>query len=70
MAGMIAENDLEDIRRWLKMSWREFAAYLGIDAATLWRWRKNGVPAGAPVMLLERLRAEMIEERTRPWVKL
>lgn len=59
---MIIEKDLEDIRRWMDKPWKKFARWLGVNTATLWRWRKYGVPEGPAQILLERLKAEMIAE--------
>ncbi len=61
---MIDEKDIEDIRRWKDHPWKQLAGYLGVDTATLWRWRKYGVPDGPARLLLERLKAEMTAERT------
>lgn len=68
LAGMIDANDLEDIRKALKFSRAQFAEYLGVDAATVWRWRQGKMPEGPTLLLLERLKAEMIADKTRdPW---
>jgi DNA-binding transcriptional regulator YiaG len=68
---MIDENDIKDIRRWMNKPWKKFAAWLGVNPATLWRWRRNGVPDGPATVLLERLKAEMIAEKNRsPWSRL
>lgn len=69
---MITPNDLEEIRRWRKLSRAEFAASLGVDAATVWRWRNGKMPEGPTLLLLERLKDEMITEKNRPdpWAKL
>lgn len=60
---MIVEKDIEDIRRWMGHPWKKFAKGLGVDTATLWRWRRYGVPEGPGLKLLERLKDEMIIEQ-------
>lgn len=56
---MIVEKDIEDIRRWMNHPWKKLARGLGVNTATLWRWRKYGVPEGPALILLEKLKAEM-----------
>jgi|GEM_PF-3646442 len=63
-------NDLEELRAWLNKPWKKFAKGLGINTATLWRWRKTGVPAGPPTILVERLKAEMAIAKADPWDNL
>ena len=62
---MIDEKDIEDIRRWRNHLWAQLAEELGVDTATLWRWRKHGVPDGPAQRLLERLKAEMTTDLER-----
>lgn len=63
---MIVEKDIEDIRRWMGHPWKKFAKGLGVNTATLWRWRRYGVPDGPGKKLLEFLKNEMLDDPDNP----
>ena len=66
--------DIEEIRHWMRMTHQDFAKALRISVPPLWRGRKKGVPDGPARKLFERLRQEMLAERSAlppdPWSAL
>lgn len=58
--------DINDIQSWMRLSHQDFAKALRVSVPTLWRWRKKGVPNGPARKLFERLRQEMLAERSSP----
>lgn len=70
---MTKDIDIEEIRHWMRLSHKDFAKGLRVSTPTLWRWRKNGVPAGPARKLFEKLHAEMLADRALqadPWAPL